>query len=255
MIHLTIRKERVPALGFGTWELTGRECVQGVEDALAVGYRHLDTAEMYRNEAEVGEGIRNSGVPREEIFLVTKVLPEHFARDRTIRAARESLRKLGTDYVDLLLMHSTPSGVPLEETLGAMRELQDEGSVRHIGVSNFPPPMVEQATRHAHIFCNQVEFHPFNPQDALITQAREMDYLFTAYSPLAQGDVLDDAALKQMGEAHGKTPAQVALRWILQQGLAAIPRSSSDEHRRANFDVFDFELSDAEMRAVSALSH
>jgi 2,5-diketo-D-gluconate reductase B len=228
--------------------------VRAVERALALGYRHIDTAQMYANEGEVGRAIRNSGVDREEIFLVTKVRTSSFSHGGVIRSTRESLEKLQTGFVDLLLMHWPNPSVPLEETLGAMRELQEEGSVRHVGVSNFPPSMVEEAAQHATVFCNQVEYHPYRAQDELLGQAEEMDYLLTAYSPVARGRVSNDATLKEIGEAHGKTPAQVALRWLIQQQqVAAIPKAASEDHLRSNIDVFDFELSDEEMGRIFAL--
>ncbi len=215
--HQTIKGEKVPSLGLGTYRLSGGQCTKAVERALALGYRHIDTAQMYRNEGEVGRGIRASGVDREEVFLATKVWPSDFSRDDVPRKTRESLRNLGTDYVDLLLMHWPSQDVPLEETLGAMTEVKEEGSVRHIGVSNFPPRMVEKAAGHTEVFCNQVEYHPHKAQDVLLEQAKKMDYLLTAYRPIARGEVLDDETLREIGEAHGKTPAQVALRWLIQQ--------------------------------------
>jgi 2,5-diketo-D-gluconate reductase B len=249
-----IKGEKIPLLGLGTWRLSGQECVRAVERALALGYRHIDTAQIYANEGEVGRGIRNSSVDREEIFLVTKVWTSSFSHDDVIRSTHESLKKLQTEYVDLLLMHWPNLSVPLGETLGAMTELQKEGSVKHVGVSNFSPSMVEEATEHAIIFCNQVEYHPYTAQDELLEQAREMDYLLTAYSPVAKGRVLNDAMLKEIGEAHGKKPAQVALRWLIQQEkVAAIPKAASEDHLSSNFDIFDFELSDEEMKRVFTL--
>ena len=254
MEHQTIKGKRVPSLGLGTWQLSGQECVRVVERALALGYRHIDTAQMYANEGEVGRGIRNSGVGREEIFLVTKVRTSSFSHDDVIRSTHESLKKLQTEYIDLLLMHWPNPSVPLGETLGAMTELQEERSVRHVGVSNFPPSMVEEATEHATVFCNQVEYHPYTAQDELLEQAREMDYVLTAYSPVAKGRVLNDATLKEIGQTHGKTPAQVALRWLIQQEkVAAIPKAASENHLRSNFDIFNFELSDEEMERIFAL--
>ena len=254
MEHQTIKGEKVPSLGLGTYRLSGGECERAVERALSLGYRHIDTAHMYRNEEEVGRGIQGSGVDREEIFLTTKVWPSDFSYKRTIQTTRESLKKLDTDRVNLLLMHWPSRDVPLEETLGAMRELQEEGSVRHIGVSNFPPSMVQEAAQHAEIFCNQVEYHPYEAQDELLGQAKEMDYLLTAYRPLSRGSILNDETLREIGEAHGKTSAQVALRWLIQQEkVAAIPKATSEEHLKANFDVFDFELNDEEMERVSEL--
>ena len=255
MEHQTIKGEKVPTLGLGTWRLSGEECRRTVERALALGYRHIDTAQMYRNEDEVGKGMQSSGVNREEVFLTTKVWPSDFSYGRVIETTRGSLKRLRTDRVDLLLMHWPSRGVPLEETLGAMRELQEEGSVRHIGVSNFPPSMVEDAVRHAEIFCNQVEYHLHEAQDELLEQARDMDYLLTAYRPLFKGAILNDETLQEIGDAHGKTPAQVALRWLIQQEkVAAIPKATSEDHLKSNFDVFDFELSEEEMKRLFGLS-
>jgi 2,5-diketo-D-gluconate reductase B len=255
MEHQTIRGKKVPSLGLGTYRLTGDACERAVERALAMGYRHVDTAQMYGNEAEVGRGIEDSGVERGEIFLTTKIWPSDFAHDRVISKTRESLKKLRTDYVDLLLMHWPGDGVPLGETLGAMRELQEEGSVLHIGVSNFSPSLVEDATEHAEIFCNQVQYHPYRNQDALLDQSQKMDYLLTAYTPLSRGGVQDDATLKEIGEAHGKTATQVALRWLVQQEkVSAIPKATGEEHLGENLDVFDFELSEEEMDRIFSLS-
>ena len=255
MEYQMIKGEKVPSLGLGTYRLTGEACERAVERGLSLGYRHLDTAQMYGNEAEVGRGIRGSGVDRGEIFVTTKVWPSDFAHERVIRKTRESLEKLGTDYVDLLLMHWPGDGVPLGETLGAMRELQEAGDVLYIGVSNFSPALVEEATGHAEIFCNQVQYHPYRDQNALLDQAQELDYLLTAYTPLSRGGVQDDATLEEIGEAHGKSATQVALRWLVQQDkVSAIPKATSEEHLGENLDVFDFELSEEEMDRISSLS-
>jgi diketogulonate reductase-like aldo/keto reductase len=252
--HQNIRGEVVPSLGLGTYRLTGQTCVGAVSLGLSMGYRHIDTAQMYGNEAEVGRGIEDSGVRRDEVFLTTKVWPSDFARDRVISKTRESLKKLRTDHVDLLLMHWPGDGVPLGETLGAMRELQEEGAVRHVGVSNFSPSLVEEAAGHAEVFCNQVEYHVYRRQDALLDQARSMDYLLVGYRPLSRGGVERDATLREVGRAHGKTAAQVALRWLVQQEkVAAIPKATGEEHLRSNLDVFDFELTEEEMERVSVL--
>jgi 2,5-diketo-D-gluconate reductase B len=254
MEHQTIKGEKVPSLGLGTYRLSGEECTRAVERALALGYRHIDTAQMYRNEDEVGRGLENSRVDREDVFLVTKVWPSDFSHDDVVRKTRESLRQLRTDYVNLLLMHWPSQDVPLEETLGAMTELKEEGRVKHIGVSNFPSQMVEEAARHAEVFCNQVEYHPYKAQDDLLEQAKEIDYLLTAYQPIARGEILDDETLREIGEAHGKTPAQVALRWLIQQEkVAAIPKATSEDHLESNLDVFNFELSNGEMERISGL--
>jgi diketogulonate reductase-like aldo/keto reductase len=252
--YQTVKGEKVPSLGLGTYRLTGDACEVAVERALGMGYRHVDTAQMYGNEAEVGRGIEASGVERGEVFLTTKIWPSDFAHDRVISKTRESLKKLRTDYVDLLLMHWPPDGVPIGETLGAMRELQDEGGVLYIGVSNFSPSLLGEATEHAEIFCNQVQYHPYRRQDALLAQARELDYLLTAYTPLSRGGVQGDATLKEIGEAHAKTATQVALRWLVQQEkVSAIPKATGEEHLAENLEVFDFELSEEEMDRVFSL--
>lgn len=252
MEYQTIDGEKVPSLGLGTWRMSGRQCEGAVEKALGMGYRHIDTARMYGNEAEVGRAIRNSGVDRGEVFLTTKLWTDDFTAERVPRATEDSLRELSTEYVDLLLMHWPSQSVPLGETLGAMRELQEEGKVRHVGVSNFSPALVREAAEHVAVFCNQVEYHPQKPQDELLEQAREMDYLLTAYSPVAKGRLLDDATLQEVAGSRGKTVAQVALRWLVQKDrVAAIPKASSEEHLRSNLDVFDFTLTDDELQRIS----
>ena len=254
MEHQNIRGGGVPSLGLGTYRLTGEACVGAVNLGLSMGYRHIDTAQMYGNEAEVGRAIEESGVDRGEIFLTTKVWPSDYEHDRVIQKTRESLKKLRMDHVDLLLMHWPGDGVPLGETLGAMRELQEEGAVRHVGVSNFSPSLVDEAAEHADVFCNQVEYHVYRRQDALLDQARAQDYLLVAYRPLSRGGVEDDATLREIGEAHGKTAAQVALRWLVQQEkVAAIPKATGEEHLQSNLDVFDFELTQEETDRVSTL--
>ncbi|MBW3661712.1 MAG: aldo/keto reductase [Actinobacteria bacterium] len=254
MEHVEVQGETVPALGFGTWELRGPDCREGVRHALELGYRHIDTARKYGNETEVGGGISDSGIPREEIFLVTKVPASALDRDSVTAATEASLRELGTDHLDLLLIHQPSSDVPLEETLGAMREQQDAGRVRHLGVSNFDVDLMLQATEHAPILTNQIEYHPGNRQDAIVAAARERDILVTAYSPLDTGSLVGDATLEEIGRAYGKTAQQVAIRWLLDQELVAtIPRSSDPVHRQENLDVFDFALTDDDRRRIAAL--
>lgn len=252
-MNLTIQGVSVPALGLGTWDLRGADCVHGVEHALRLGYRHFDTAQSYENETEVGRGIKNAGVARAEIFLVTKVRPQNFAYDDVLTSTAESLRKLDTDYADLLLLHWPNPDIPIAETMRAMRKLQDDGAIRHIGVSNFSTTQVEEAAQYATIFCNQVEFHPYQHQDDLLAQSRKMDYLFTAYSPLDRGKVTRDETLKAIGAAHNKTAVQVVLRWMIQLGMSTIPKAGSDAHRAANFASFDFALSEDEMQSIYAL--
>ncbi|MEX2467324.1 MAG: aldo/keto reductase [Gemmatimonadota bacterium] len=252
---LEVGDGHMPALGFGTWQVEGKECVESVADALLVGYRHVDTAEAYENEREVGAGVRRSGVDREKVWITTKVWWEHLSRDECIASAEASLDRLDLGWIDLLLIHWPAYDVPMDEPLAAFRELQARGVTRHIGVSNFTPAMVRRALDVAPVSCIQAEYHPWLAQDELIQIARDHDIAFTAYSPLGRGRVAQDETLREIAEHHGKSPAQVALRWLLQQPpVAAIPRASSPEHRRENFDIFDFVLADDEMERVAALA-
>jgi 2,5-diketo-D-gluconate reductase B len=251
---LTIQGTDVPRLGFGTFQLAGDACREGVRDALTIGYRHIDTARGYENETEVGAGIRDAGVPRDQFFLTTKVPPEQAAPDAVRASAEGSLRDLGTDYVDLLLLHWPSPDVPLEQTLSALQALQDEGKTRHVGVSNFPPGLVREALGHAALFADQVEMHPFLGQGELLALADEHDFTVTAYAPLAHGKVPDDPTLQEIGRAVGKSPGQVALRWLLDiPRTTVIPKASSHARRVENFDVFDFELSDDARARIAAL--
>jgi 2,5-diketo-D-gluconate reductase B len=251
---IEVRGTRVPRLGFGTWQITGPAAEEAVRDALEIGYRQIDTARMYGNEAEVGAGLRGSGVDRGDIFLTTKIWMDDFEPEKLKAAAEDSLRSLQTDYLDLLLLHWPSPQVPLAATLGAMNELREAGKIRQLGVSNFPAGMLAEALEHAPVFSDQVEYHPFLDQSRLLDLARERDVLVTAYSPLAHGRIFNGPDLAAIGEAHGKTAGQVALRWLLDQPLVSpIPKASSHERRVENFDVFDFELSDEERRRIDDL--
>ena len=251
---LEIQGSTVPKLGFGTWEILGRDCEEAVADALEIGYRHIDTAQAYDNEAEVGKALAAAGVPRKELFLTTKLWRDQFAADRVRPSAEGSLEKLQVDCIDLLLLHWPNDDVPLEETLGALAALREEGLIRHFGVSNVPAGMLRDALSIAPIFADQVEFHPFLGQDRLVELAAEKDFMVTAYSPLARGKVLEDETLRAIGEAYGKTSGQVALRWLLDKpNVATIPKASSHERRVENFEVFDFELSDDDRAKIEAL--
>ena len=254
MKYVEIQGVAVPALGLGTWDLRGDGCTEAVEHALSLGYRHIDTAQGYDNEEFVGAGLQKSNLARDDIFLVTKVKPDNFGREQVLTSTAESLGKLQTDYVDLLLLHWPNPEVPLAETLGACLELQQQGAVRHIGVSNFPSKLMNEAQEITKIFANQVEYHPYLSQETLLLQAKAQDYLLTAYSPIAQGQVVNDPVLQEIGEAHGKSAVQVTLRWLVQQDhVAAIPKSASEKNRVNNLDIFDFELSDDEMARIFAL--
>ena len=251
---LEIQGTTVPKLGFGTWEILGSDCQEAVADALEIGYRHIDTAQAYDNEAEVGRALAAGGVPRNELFLTTKLWRDDFAADRVRPSAEGSLERLQVDCIDLLLLHWPNDDVPLEETLGALAELREEGLVMHYGVSNFPAGMLSEALKVAPIFADQVEFHPYLGQQRLVELAVEKDFMVTAYSPLARGKVPEDETLRAIGEAHGKTAGQVALRWLLDQpNVATIPKASSHERRVENHEVFDFALTDEERAKIDAL--
>jgi len=252
--YVEIQGTKVPALGFGTWQLHGDACVQAVADALRLGYRHVDTAEAYDNEADVGEGVRRSGLPREDVWITTKVWWDDLGRNECLAQVTASLERLKTPYVDLALIHWPNEDLPMEEPLQALRELKADGKVRHMGVSNFTPSLLEKAVDMAPVLCNQVEYHPYLAQTEVLDVAEKHDLMVTAYCPLARGRVADDTLLTEIGREHGRTGAQVALRWLVQQPrVAAIPRASSPEHRRENLEALDFELSGSEMERIASL--
>jgi diketogulonate reductase-like aldo/keto reductase len=248
---------RIPLIGLGTWDLRGRVCADMVEQALRLGYRHIDTAEMYDNEREVGEGLRAAAVPRDEVFVTTKVWPAHFAPGDLEQAAKDSLARLCLAEVDLLLLHWPNPKIPLADTLGALCEVKQAGITRHIGVSNFTVTLIAEAVRLASepLVCDQIEMHPFLDQSKVVTACREQGMAVVAYSPIARGGAPKDAVLRRIGGAHGKTAAQVSLRWLVQQGIAAIPRTSKAERLKENLAIFDFELSPEEMAEITALAH
>jgi 2,5-diketo-D-gluconate reductase B len=256
MIFITVRGTRVPALGFGTWQLAGPTCERAVREALEIGYRHIDTAQAYGNEREVGRALAESGVKRDAIFLTTKIAPDNLAARDVARTLADSLDALGTDHVDLLLIHWPSATVAMGETLRAMGEAKAQGRIRHIGVSNFTVAHMREAieTHKAEIVCNQVEYHALLAQSRIIDFARAHGIMVTAYCPLARGRIADQKTLVAIAGRHGKSVAQVALRWLIQQdGVAAIPKSSKREHIAANFAIFDFALSDAEMTEIGRL--
>ena len=252
--EVLIRGTSVPKLGFGTWKLNGSECFTAVRDALDIGYRHIDTARAYGNEREVGAAVAASRVDRSEIFLTTKVWMDDFEPARLRAAAEDSLCNLGTDYVDLLLLHWPSPAVALERSLEALVALRDEGLIGELGVSNFPPGHLRRALAVAPVFCDQVEFHPFLAQDDLLQIAGDEDMLITAYAPLARGEVLSDPVLARIAAEVGASPSQVALRWMLEKPqVAVIPKAASRANRLANFAVFDVELTDEHFAAIDAL--
>ena len=252
--HTSVQDVEVPSLGLGTFQLRGSVAIRAVEHALALGYRHIDTAAMYGNQNEVGVGFRNSSVDRGDVFVTTKVWRDSLTRAGVRASAENSLTELDVDYIDLLLIHWPNPAVALEETLSEMTELVHEEKVRHIGVSNFSVKWLHRAIQLAPIFCNQIEYHPLLGQRQIIQLAREADVLITAYSPLAQGVALKHKALRLIARKHRKSTAQVVLRWLIQQDhVCAIPRSADARHRASNFDIWDFMLDAADMEAIAQL--
>lgn len=246
---------RIPLVGLGTWALRGRDCARLVEQAIRIGYRHIDTAQMYDNEREVGEGVRASG-KRSEVMVTTKVQPTLLAPHDLERSVKESLAKLRLEVIDLLLIHWPNPRVPLAETLGAMAKMKREGYAKQIGVSNFTVALLEEANKVTSepLVCNQIECHPFLDQDKVIAACRIAGMAVVAYSPIARGGAKGDKLLERVGKAHGKTAAQTCLRWLTQQGIVVIPRTSKVERLEENFALFDFELSDVEMKEIAGLA-
>jgi diketogulonate reductase-like aldo/keto reductase len=256
MPNVTAHGARIPLLGLGTWELRGSTCARIVEQALRLGYRHIDTAEMYDNEREVGEGLRASGVKRNEIFVTTKVWPSHFSPPELERAAKESLARLRLAEVDLLLLHWPNPQVPLAETLGALCKVKRAGLAHHIGISNFTVALIEQAVKLSSepLVCNQFEVHPFLQQAKVIEACRKHGLAVVAYCPLARGRAVADPVLSAIGKRHGKSATQIALRWLVQQDIVVIPRTSKIERLSANAAIFDFSLTADEMNEISMLA-
>ena len=246
---------KMPYLGLGVWQTQdGEEVINAVKWALEGGYRHIDTAAIYQNEAGVGQGIKKSGVPREEVFLVSKVWNTDQGYDATLRAFEASLSKLGTDYLDLYLIHWPVKG-KYKETWKALETLYRQKRIRAIGVSNFLKHHLEDLMGTAEIvpMVNQMEFHPYLVQEGLLDFCREHGIQYEAWSPLMQGNVLKDSTIKEMAERYQKTMAQIALRWDLQKGVVTIPKSSKKERILQNAALFNFELSGKDMEILDRL--
>jgi 2,5-diketo-D-gluconate reductase B len=252
MLFVEANGARIPAIGLGTWELRGRTCARLVEQAMRLGYRHIDTAQVYENEREVGEGLRASRIRRDDVFVTTKVWTNHFAPHDLERSTKESLTKLRLTEVDLLLLHWPNPQVPLEETLGALAHVKKLGMARHIGVSNFTVALIDEAIAACPepLVCDQVEYHPYLDQTKVREACARHGMALVAYSPVARGRIKNDATLARIGRVHGKTTAQICLRWLVQQNVSAIPRTSRIERLSENIDIFDFALSEEEMAEI-----
>ena len=254
-IVLTAHGAKMPAIGFGTMELPQRPA-ELVAYAIAAGYRHIDTARKYGTEERVGEGIRASGIARDELFVTTKVTELDAHEADFLRSAETSLKALQLDYVDLLLVHWPQPKVPFAETLSALAKAKRRGLTRHIGVSNFTLAMLEEAVHVCPepLVTNQIEYHAYLPQDRMLAALRRNGMILTAYCPVARGKLLDDPIVGEIAKARGKSIAQICLRWLIQQPMvAAVPRALEEAHIAENLDVFDFSLSGEEMRRISAL--
>jgi 2,5-diketo-D-gluconate reductase B len=254
MEYLSMRGTVVPALGLGTWLLEGADCRRAVPAALDLGYRHIDTAQIYGNEADIGQALSASAVDRDDLFVTTKVWNDHRSRDEVLRSTHDSLRRLRLDHVDLLLVHWPVAFDRIGETLEGMTAALEDGLTRAIGVSNFTLTQFETAAAMAPVVCNQVEYHPFLDQRTLRDAAAKADAVLTAYSPLARGGVFADDTLAAIAAAHGKSPAQVALRWLLDQQVLVVPKATSMQHLQANLDVFDFELAADDRDRIAGLA-
>lgn len=246
----------MPVLGLGTWDLRGNDCVSAVQEALHMGYRHIDTAEMYGNESEIGRALKASGVPRRELFITTKVWTNHHRAGDFKKAAEASLSRLGLSSVDLLLIHWPNPAVPLEETLKALCQLAQEGKALSIGVSNFSAALLKEALSLATvpIACDQVPYSIMDNQKDFLAYARSQGVSVCAYTPLGKGAFLNSPELLEVSQKHGKTPAQVSLRWLVQQkGVAAIPKASGVKHLKENIGIFDFNLDPLDLQLLSKL--
>ncbi|MDO8359577.1 MAG: aldo/keto reductase [Devosia sp.] len=246
----------IPRLGLGTWQLRGEPCAKIVSEALRLGYTHVDTAQGYANEEAVGEGLRASGVGRERVFVTTKVQPQQMGDGDLQRSVTGSLEKLGISQIDLLLLHWPNPLIPLADSIRALNEVKRRGLVRHIGLSNFTTWLLDEAWRLTTepFVAEQIELHPYIEQGKMLSALHRRDMAVIAYCPIALGGVIGDPAIEAIAASHGRSAAQVTLRWIVQQGLVAIPRTSKVERLAQNLTVFDFALTDAEMASMSAMT-
>jgi 2,5-diketo-D-gluconate reductase A len=249
---------RIPQLGFGVFKIEPGNTAAAVGTALEIGYRHIDTAEMYGNEKEVGEGIRAAGIDRAEVFVTSKLNNGFHEPDDARRAFDNTLRALDSDYVDLFLIHwplPTLYGGDFVSTWKVLEEFARDGRARSIGVSNFEPAHLDRLARESDTVpaVNQVEVHPYFTNEEVRAYGRQHAIATEAWSPIAKGTVLDDAVIRRIADGRGKSPAQVVLRWHIQRGDIVFPKSVSVDRMRANFDLFDFELDSADMETISAL--
>jgi 2,5-diketo-D-gluconate reductase A len=249
--------DRIPQLGFGVFQIKPAETTEATLRALEVGYRHIDTAEMYGNEKEVGRAVRESGIPREDVFVTSKLNNDRHAHQDALTAFDRTLDDLGFDYLDLFLIHwPLPDVGDYVETWQAMEEIHRSGRAKAVGVSNFQPHHLQRLFERSDLVpaVNQIEVHPYLTQDPVRAFDAEHGIATEAWSPIAQGLVLDDRIVQAIAEAHGRTPAQVVLRWHIQRGDIVFPKSVTPKRVEENFNLFDFELSDQDMTAITGLN-
>jgi diketogulonate reductase-like aldo/keto reductase len=254
MNTVSVRDAEVPVLGLGTWQITGEQCYETVSTALELGYRHLDTAQMYENERQVGRAVADSDVSRDDVWITTKVTPGNARYDDVLESTRESLDRLDTGYVDLLLLHWPNPLVDFGDTARGMADLVDDGLVRHVGVSNFRRWRLRKAREKSPvpILADQVRCHPYYTREKLRQECEREGHVLTAYSPLAHGGVIDDDRLAAIGEPYDKSAVQVALHWLTRRtNVVAIPKATSRDHLAANLGALEFELSDSELSQVA----
>ncbi len=252
---IEVHGARIPHIGLGTMTLKEQTCVDAVAAAVRMGYTSVDTAERYGNEQWVGEGLRASGVPREKVFVTTKVYVDKLAPADFERSVEESLKKLQLPFVDLLLIHWPSATVALSDQIASLCKAKREGKTRHVGVANFTVKLLDEAAKLTTepLVNNQIEVHPFLDQRKMLAACRKHGLSVTAYCPIARGKIPGAEVLERIGDAHGKSSSQVSLRWLVQQGLIPIPRTANPDHLKANLDVFDWSLTDAEMAEIGRL--
>ena len=246
-------QQSMPILGFGTYQLKGAVCQKAVQNALSVGYRHIDTADFYQNHASVGAGIKHSDIPRKDIFVTTKVWRDHLRYEDVLSSCKRSLKEMDLEYLDLWLIHWPNNDIPIAETFKAMATLVKDGLIKNYGVSNFTIARLKDSLPHAEIPIanNQVEYHAQLNQEELRAFCQEHNITLTAYSPLAQGGSVKDELLIEIGKRHNKSASQVALRWMVQKNISPVPKATALERIKNNFEIFDFELTPTEMAAIN----
>jgi 2,5-diketo-D-gluconate reductase B len=255
MEYVKVKGAKIPAIGLGTWLLQGIEAQRITEKAIAAGYRHIDTARIYGNEEAIGKALEASGIDRHQLFITTKIWWEDLGPEKFNRSVENSLAGLRTPYVNLLLIHWPHPDLPVASYLERLMEAQAQGAATHIGVSNFTPELIDEAVATgANLVNNQVEYHPFLDQSAILNACHRHGFSLTAYAPLARGRVTRDKTIREIAQKHGKTPAQAALRWLIQQkDVIAVPKTSRPARLVENFDIFDFQLDNEDMQRINAL--